>query len=317
MKVFQEKSGNLVEFKGLTGKKDFDYENEIQKLIENNLNTVFPNLEFLTTEYRIENLRPDSVAFDIESNAFVIIEYKNVKHRGVLDQGMSYYQLLQEKKENFVLLYQKIKGKLITVDDINWDETKIIFISPIFDEHQRRANMSSALPIELYEIKKYENDIITLNRLDSGSKSSGTKINNKPDRKMSITLDEYDMDDFMDGKYGMVTKPTPEFRKLYKKMIDMILDSFDNLEFKQKKKYGGIYSVQDGQSICTFDPSFKTKIMFYYSTTKKDLIPLNDFILDKSKGHYGLGIIGSEIKNEEDVKKAISYVKIIYDSKIS
>ena len=76
MKVFQEKSGNLVEFKGLTGKKDFDYENEIQKLIENNLNTVFPNLEFLTTEYRIENLRPDSVAFDIESNAFVIIEYK-------------------------------------------------------------------------------------------------------------------------------------------------------------------------------------------------------------------------------------------------
>ena len=33
MKVFQEKSGNLIEFKGISGKKDFDYEKQIQKLM--------------------------------------------------------------------------------------------------------------------------------------------------------------------------------------------------------------------------------------------------------------------------------------------
>tara|TARA_Y100001936_G_C16023787_1_gene641147 strand:+ start:526 stop:1479 length:954 start_codon:yes stop_codon:yes gene_type:complete len=317
MKVFQEKSGNLIEFKGLSGKKDFDYESEIQKLIENNLTTVFPNLEFLSTEYRIENLRPDSVAFDNDSRSFIIIEYKNVKHKGVIDQGMSYYQLIQEKKENFILLYQKIKGKLLLIDDINWDETKIIFIAPLFSEHQKRANMSSALPIELHEIKKYENNIITLNRLEGGKKSLNGNIKNKSEKKLSITLDEYDIDDFMDGKYGMQTKPTPEFRKLYKKIIDMISELFDDLEFKQRKQYGGFYSIQTGQSICTFDPSYKTKINFYYSTNKKELLPLNDFILDKSGGHYGMGMHGSEIKNEEDIKKAISYVKIVYDEKIS
>ena len=317
MKVFQEKSGNLIEFKGISGKKDFDYEKQIQKLIENNLSSVFPSLEFITTEYRIDNLRPDSIAFDTETKAFVIIEYKNVKHRGVLDQGMSYYQLLQEKKENFILLYQKIKGKLVSVDDVNWDETRIIFISPIFDEHQRRANLSSSLPIELYEIKKYENDIITLNRLESGSQLPLSKNGSKPERKMSITLDEYDIDDYMNGKYGMKTTPPPEFKKLYKKMIDIISNSFENVEFKQKKKYGGFYSSQEGQSICTFDPSYRSKIMLYYSTTKKDLIPLSDFVLDKSKGHYGLGIIGSEIRNEEDVQRALPYIKIIYSDKIS
>ena len=316
MKVFQDSGGKLTEFKGLGGKKDFDYEKEIQKLIENNLTTVFPNLEFLTTEYRVDNLRPDSVSFDIDSNAFVIIEYKNVKHRGVLDQGMSYYQLLQEKKENFVLLYQHIKGKLIGVDDINWDETRIIFISPIFDEHQRRASMSSALPIELYEIKKYENNLITLNRLDSGSKQVISKNGGKSEKKISITLDEYDINDYLAGKYDGRNIMPEEIKKLYNKMLDMISNSFENIEFRQKKMYGGFYSSQDGQSICTFTTS-KSKINLYYSTTKKDLIPLSDFILDKSKGHYGLGLIGSEIRNEDDIQRSLQYIQIIHSAKIS
>ena len=316
MKVFQDKEGKLTEFKGLGGKKDFDYEKEIQKLIENNLTTVFPNLEFLTTEFRIDNLRPDSVSFDVESNAFVIIEYKNVKHRGVLDQGMSYYQLLQEKKEKFVLLYQQIKGELIVPDDINWDETRIIFISPIFDEHQKRANLSSSLPIELYEIKKYQNNLITLNRLESGSKQLVTKSGNKSERKMSITLDEYDTDDYLNGKYHRSCEGTEEIKQLYKKMLDIISGSFENLEFKQKKLYGGFYSTQDGSSICTLVAN-KGKLNLYYSTTKKDLIPLSDFVRDESKGHWGLGNFGSEIRNVEDIQKSLQYIRIIHSAKIS
>ena len=33
MRVYQDKSGKLIEFKGISG-KNFDYEKEIQKLIE-------------------------------------------------------------------------------------------------------------------------------------------------------------------------------------------------------------------------------------------------------------------------------------------
>jgi len=32
MKVFQDNTGKLIEFKGLGGKKDFDYEKEIQRV---------------------------------------------------------------------------------------------------------------------------------------------------------------------------------------------------------------------------------------------------------------------------------------------
>ena len=121
MKVFQESNSKLTELKQESGNKAFDYEKMVQSLVENNLNTIFPSLEFLTTEYQIDGLRPDSIAFDNDRNSFAIIEYKNVKHKGVVDQGMSYYQLLQEKREAFILLYQKKKEKLLDVEnDVNW-----------------------------------------------------------------------------------------------------------------------------------------------------------------------------------------------------
>ena len=315
MRVYQDKSGKLIEFKGISG-KNFDYEKEIQKLIENNLSIVFPGLEFITTEYRIDNLRPDSVVYDVERKAFVIIEYKNVKNKGVLDQGMAYYQKLQEKRENFVLLYQKIKGKLIRLEDIEWGESRVIFIAPIFNEHQKMGFRSKLLPIELYEIKKYENDIITLNRLESGSKSSVSKGKDKTERVIGLRLDACDEDDYLNGKYDKNLKAPEHIQKLYKNLINIISDTFEQIEFRQMKAYGGFYSTQDGSSICTFVAT-KSKITLYYSTTKKDLISLSDFVKDASKGHYGLGNFGSIIHDENDIKKALPIIEKIYLHKIS
>ena len=63
MKVFQIKNGKLTEFNETGRKKADDNEKLIQSMIEKNLSTVFPSLDFLTTEYTIDNLRPDSMQF--------------------------------------------------------------------------------------------------------------------------------------------------------------------------------------------------------------------------------------------------------------
>jgi hypothetical protein len=47
----------------------------MQKLTENNLDSIF-GLEFIATEFQLYNLRIDTLAFDNETNSFVIIEYK-------------------------------------------------------------------------------------------------------------------------------------------------------------------------------------------------------------------------------------------------
>ena len=100
-------------------------------------------------------------------------------------------------------------------------------------------------------------------------------------------------------------------------MLDIISNSFENLEFRQKKLYGGFYSTQDGSSICTFVTN-KGKLSLYYSTTKKDLIHLSDFVRDEStKGHWGNGNFGSVILNENDIKKSLPIIQIVYSDKIS
>ena len=310
MKIFRSSTGKLVEL----NENSFSYEAMIQKLVENNLKDLFPSLEFVRSEYQLEDLRPDSIAFDVDARTFVIIEYKNVRDKSVVDQGMSYYQLLQEHKESFVLLYNKIKGKLFDVGEINWDETRVIFISPSFTPYQRRASGYSGAPVELYEIKKYGDEIITLAKVESGGTTSTvaplrTKLTRAP-----VSITEYDEEDYLAGKYD-APEPVPEIRRLFYDLKKAILENFKDLETRQKKQYHGIYSKDDGSSVCTLEVR-KQKIILTYSTHDANLVPPSEFIRDVSKiGHWGIGSFQSEIKSESDIAKAIPFIRKVYESK--
>jgi len=53
--------------------KPFKLEKEIQELTEHNLKLIF-GLDFVKSEFALNNFRIDTLAFDYESNSFVIIE---------------------------------------------------------------------------------------------------------------------------------------------------------------------------------------------------------------------------------------------------
>lgn len=68
-------------------KEDFKLERHIQTLTEDNIETIFFGLEFVKTEFQLNNLRMDTLAFDRESKSFVIIEYKRETNFSVIDQA--------------------------------------------------------------------------------------------------------------------------------------------------------------------------------------------------------------------------------------
>ena len=80
----------------------FNNEKEMQNLTENNLEELF-DLRFVASEFQVDNLRIDTLAFNEKTKSFVIIEYKNVKNYSVIDQGYSYLSLLLNNKAEFVL----------------------------------------------------------------------------------------------------------------------------------------------------------------------------------------------------------------------
>ncbi|HOO73693.1 MAG TPA: hypothetical protein PLS66_00230, partial [Tepiditoga sp.] len=82
--------------------ENFKLEKEIQIICENNLEDIF-NLEFVKTEFSLQNFRIDTLAFNKETSSFVIIEYKKVKNYSVIDQGLSYLSLMLNNKSDFII----------------------------------------------------------------------------------------------------------------------------------------------------------------------------------------------------------------------
>ena len=301
----------------LLREKAFDDEKTLQTLVEKNLGVVFDGLEFLTTELQIKDLRPDSVAHDSEKNCFVIIEYKNVKNKQVLDQGATYYRLLREHKGDFVLLYNHLKDSQHKTDDFNWDESYVIFLSPKFTKYQIGAS-GIGLPVRLYQILQYEGGIITLERVGDIATEhvgSGASKDEAMPRKY-VRLDEYDEEDYLSGKYK-TGKASNETKELYFEIKKKILEKFEGLEARQKKAYVGFYSNTNDACICTLEVG-RSKIKLTYSiTASKKILSPSDFIRDVEHiGVFGVGHYQSEIKRKDNIGLALPYIQKVYDYKI-
>jgi hypothetical protein len=68
------------------------------------------------------------------------------------------------------------------VEDIDWGQSRIIFVSPSFNSYQKDSVNFKNLPFELWEVKKYSNNSLVLNQHISNSKeeikSLGDSTNN-------------------------------------------------------------------------------------------------------------------------------------------
>ena len=77
--------------------------------MENNLEKLF-NLKFIATKFALEDLRMDTLAFNEETNSFIIIEYQIKENYSVIDHGYGYLFLLLDRKADFVIKYNETFG---------------------------------------------------------------------------------------------------------------------------------------------------------------------------------------------------------------
>ena len=171
MDLYKIKNNKLEEI----NKESFNLEKDIQSLVENNLETLF-NLEFISTEFSVGDFRIDTLSYDNENNNFVIIEYKKGSTYSVIDQGYSYMSVMLNNKSDFILEYIEKTGKSLKKSEVDFSQSRIIFISPSFNSYQKNSVNFKDVPFELWEIKKFSNNSISLNQHLSSSKESIQKI---------------------------------------------------------------------------------------------------------------------------------------------
>ena len=161
MPAYNIKDNNLILIKIV----NFKNKREIQRLTENNLEELF-NLKFIASNFQVENLRIDTLAFSEETNSFVIIGYKNTKNYSVIDQGYSYLALLLNNKDEFVLRYNQTLNQKLVKEDFDFSKTRVMFIAPGFNVYQLNAVQFSDISFELWKVSKFSNDMVEFDKVN-------------------------------------------------------------------------------------------------------------------------------------------------------
>lgn len=205
----------------------FDLEKDIQSVIEKNTQELF-NLQFVRSEFSVNNYRIDSLCFDQELTSFVIIEYKKTHSYSVIDQGFTYLSTMLNNKSDFVLEYNESTGNNLKRDQIDWSQSKVIFVSPSFSQYQRDSVNFKDVPFELWEVKKYKDDMIGLNQLMTTSTQSVKGLEKSKDS----VLKEIKVED-----EESVLEKTPEnIKDLYEELRGG-MSSWGDVSFKTTKNY--------------------------------------------------------------------------------
>lgn len=277
---------------------DFKNEKELQTYFEKNLKTIL-NYDFIETEFTVGNFRIDSLAFDQETKSFKIIEYKNVKNHSLVDQGYTYLKLLLERKADFVLKYNEKMNANIKLIDIDWSQSRIIFVSPVYTTYQLNATDFKNIPIELMKVTRYEEDIVEIEWI---KKTSNIKIE---DLEMTIEPQEVRKEIRVYTEEDHLMNIPDSTRQLYETLKERILE-LDDIDIDVKKVY---IAFKGKTNICDVE-IFKNKLKIEINVKKGMLYdPLNIAKDITQVGHWGNGDYRIEIDKEEEIDNVIPLIK--------
>jgi len=299
MELFDMKRGDRLESVRV---KPFRYEKDIQNIVEKNLTQVF-DLEFVCSEMTIKNFRVDTLCYDKSNKSFVIIEYKKGKSYSVIDQGYSYLSLMLNNKSDFILEYNENKSGNLKRGNIDWTQSKVLFISPNFSTYQKESINFRDLPIELYEIKKFSNNSIIINQIKGEGSESVSKLSKGKGviGKVSKEVKVYSEED-------IVSFGEKEIQSLYYSLRSSILE-LDDVDILPRKKYIGF--VRD-RNICSIFVQ-KKKIKLWINMKKGELNDGQGLTRDVSHiGHHGIGDYETHIDNDDDIEYILSLIKQSY-----
>ena len=305
--LFQKTQNTLREIQHI----DFRLEKDIQKLLENNLKSVF-GLQFLETEFSLKDMRFDTVAYDEENAAFVIIEYKKVRNTSLVDQGYAYLHTVLDRKAELVLLYNKVKNDKKQVSDFSWDMTRIYFVSPYFSKFQLAATGFANMPFKLFEIQQYDGGLIEIIEIENKTETEfETSAQDKVIESVNKEVKVWTFDDNCKK-----TNPSDEVLELYSHLVDSVSD-ITAFSIDYKKVYIAFKAKHTNVFDCAFTKK-KLKIWLNLRWNKLGDIPSELHVIDVSNiGHHGNGDYQIDISTDAELEMLVPLIRKTYERKMN
>jgi hypothetical protein len=309
MRLYKTISGSLERVKI----KPFQLEKEIQTIVESNVSNLF-DLEFIKSELTFGNFRFDTLCFDNETNSFVIIEYKKGSSYSVIDQGYTYLSLLLNNKSDFILEYNETLDRNVKRDEVDWSQSKVIFISPHFTDYQKNSINFKNLPFELWEITRYSDDSIGLSKISTESvvdinSTIGDETTNGVVGKVSREVIRYD-EEFHISK----SKNRPEYViELYRRLKNRIMEIGENIEIRFGKQTIGFSQNKVFTDLILYNKGVGVVINLKKGELNDSLNKTEDL---SEKGHWGSGDYRIWLKDEDDFEYTLSLIRQSYQNQL-
>lgn len=282
----------------------FRLEKDIQDIVEANLGSLF-GLHLVRSEFSLGGLRIDTLAYDKDAQAFVIIEYKKGSNYSVVDQGMSYLGLMLNNKAEFILEYNERCNASLKRDDVDWSQSRVNFISPSFTTFQLEAINFKDLPIELWEVKRYTNNTV---RFDQ-HKPASTTATIKTVSKKSEVVEAISREVKTYTEESHLKLAEPNIAELYNRFKELVLAISPELSVKPMKQYIAFRCKTNITDVVVLKKSLK----FFINLPKGKLEDPKKLARDVSEvGHWGNGDYQIQISSEDELEYIISLVRQSY-----
>jgi predicted transport protein len=207
-------------------------------------------------------------------------------------------------KADFILEFNERTNKSLKREDVDWSQSKVIFIANSFTVYQQNAINFKDLPIELQEVKMFDNDTVYYNQLISpNSQESINKLSgNKEIESVSKQVKKYTIDDHFKKDWELS-------RNIFDIIREKILDLDSRIVENPVRTYIG-YKI--GNSNLTSVHPYKSKIVVaipgmkpndFQDPEKKAILRKNSF------ENFNQYITDVEIKNEKDIDYALFLIR--------
>ncbi len=264
-------------------------ERNLQRLIEQNM-PLFFGVTFLKSEFPVTNGRMDSLGID-ENNCPVIFEYKRSVNENVINQGLFYLDWLLDHKADFKLLVMEKLGAE-KADTIDWSMPCVICIANDFTKFDEHAVNQMQRNIKLVRYKKYGNDLIIFEFL------------NTPQTKSIPASDSLDLQTLKtnankDKSFIEQFENAPQDKKdIFLSVRDYILSlGSDDVSENQLKLYVAFRKVKN--IVCA--EVYKNFVLLHLRLDPDTVELKNGFTEDvRSKGHWGTGDLRVILRTMED-----------------
>jgi predicted transport protein len=290
IKLFRINKENVYELQGLS----VAVEKSLQTLIEKHLES-FLGVRFLATEYSTGKTHAGRIdTLGIDENYFpVIIEYKRSLNQNVINQGLYYLDWLLDHKAEFTLLAMKKFGKEIE-NKIDWTSPRLICIAGNFTKFDEHAIQQINRNIQLVRYKKYTEELILLELVNSTSVQSFTEVSTSTSvgtKNQYKTVTEY------------LSQANRELSDRFEALKAFLLTLGDDVQMHVLKNY---FAFKRIKNFACVEIHPQTGKILVYVKVDPDKISLEEgFTRDvRNIGHYGTGGLEIKISSDEDLERA-------------